>query len=79
MIEHIEAVQRMQDYIQMNIEKEITMADLARASMYSPWYSYRLFVQFLDMTPALYIRSLVVIHTSILSVPDRFIFLNLMV
>ena len=58
MIEHIEAVQRMQDYIQMNIEKDITMADLARASMYSPWYSYRLFVQFLDMTPALYIRRL---------------------
>ena len=31
MIEHIDAVQRMQDYIQMNIEKDITMADLARA------------------------------------------------
>lgn len=56
--EHIEAVQRMQDYIQLNLDKEITMADLARVSMYSPWYSYRLFVQFLDMTPAVYIRRL---------------------
>lgn len=48
MEEHIEAVQRMQDYIQENLNKEITMADLARASMYSPWYSYRLFVQLLN-------------------------------
>lgn len=58
MEEHIEAVQRMQDYIRLNLDKDITMADLARASMYSPWYSYRLFVQLLDMTPAVYIRRL---------------------
>ena len=56
--EHIEAVQRMQDYIQMNLDKDITMTDLARVSMYSPWYSYRLFVQSLNMTPAVYIRRL---------------------
>ncbi len=58
MEEHIEAVQRMQDYIQMNLDTEITMADLARVSMYSPWYSYRLFVNLLHMTPAVYIRRL---------------------
>lgn len=58
MEEHIEAVQRMQDYIHMNLDKDISTADLARASMYSPWYSYRLFVQFLNMTPAVYIRRL---------------------
>ena len=58
MEEHIEAVQRMQDYIQMNLDKDITMTDLARVSMYSPWYSYRLFVQSLNMTPAVYIRRL---------------------
>lgn len=58
MEEHVEAVQRMQDFIHQNLEQDITMADLARASMYSPWYSYRLFVQFLDMTPAVYIRRL---------------------
>lgn len=58
MKEHIEAVQKMQDYIEMNLDTDITMADLARASMYSPWYSYRLFVQFLDMTPTVYIRRL---------------------
>ena len=58
MEEHIEAVQRMQDYIQSNLTTDITMADLARVSMYSPWYSYRLFIQLLDMTPSVYIRKL---------------------
>ncbi len=58
MEEHIEAVQRMQEYIRKNIHEEITMADLARASLYSPWYSYRLFVQYLSMTPSVYIRRL---------------------
>lgn len=34
------------------------VADLTGVSMYSPWYSYRLFVQFLNMTPSVYIRRL---------------------
>jgi len=58
MEEHIEAVQRMQDYIKLNLDKDITMADLARISEYSPWHSYRLFVKLLEMTPAVYIRKL---------------------
>uniref|UniRef100_UPI0040566256 helix-turn-helix domain-containing protein n=1 Tax=Acetatifactor sp. TaxID=1872090 RepID=UPI0040566256 len=58
MEEHIEAVQRMQDYIKRNLDKDITMAELAEISKYSPWYSYRLFVKLLDMTPAVYIRRL---------------------
>ena len=37
------AVQRMQDYIEENLEQEITLADLAGASLFSPWHSYRLF------------------------------------
>ena len=55
---HIEAVQRMQDYIAMHIDSNITMADLANVSRYSPWYSYRLFMDLLHMTPAVYIRRL---------------------
>ena len=55
---HIEAVQRMQDYIAMHIDSNITMADLASVSRYSTWYSYRLFVDLLHMTPAVYIRRL---------------------
>ena len=58
MEEQIEAVQRMQEFIEANLSDEITMAQLAEVSMYSPWYSYRLFVQHLDMTPAVYIRRL---------------------
>ena len=58
MDEHIEAVQRMQDYIEVNLDNNITTADLASVSRYSPWYSYRLFVDLLHMTPAVYIRRL---------------------
>ena len=58
MNEHIEAVQRMQDYIETHINNNITMTDLAKESKYSPWYSYRLFVDLLHMTPAVYIRRL---------------------
>ena len=58
MDEHVEAVQRMQDYIAAHLDETITMADLAWVSRYSPWYSYRLFVLLLHMTPAVYIRRL---------------------
>ena len=58
MDEHIEAAQRMQDYITAHLDTDISMADLARVSRYSPWYSYRLFTDLLHMTPAVYIRRL---------------------
>ena len=58
MNEHIEAVQRMQDYIETHLNNNITMTDLAKESKYSPWYSYKLFVDLLHMTPAVYIRRL---------------------
>ena len=58
MDEHVEAVQRMQDYIATHLDINITMADLAKVSQYSPWYSYRLFMDLLHMTPAVYIRRL---------------------
>jgi len=58
MKEHVLAVQRMQDYIEANLDKEITMADLAKASLFSPWYSYRLFKAYTGYTPADYIRRL---------------------
>lgn len=58
MDEHIEAVQRMQDFIHKNLDSNITMADLSKEAKYSPWYSYRLFVTLLGKTPAVYIRRL---------------------
>lgn len=51
------AVQRMQDYIEENLEQEIALADLARVSYFSPWYSYRLFRECLSLTPTEYIRK----------------------
>lgn len=58
MTEQVLAVQRMQDYIESHMDGEITPSDLARASLYSPWYSYRLFRANLGLTPAEYIRRL---------------------
>ena len=58
MQKQIEAVQRMQEYIETNLSESITPADLARVSLFSPWYSYRLFVNFVGMTPAAYARKL---------------------
>ncbi|MFU7514375.1 helix-turn-helix domain-containing protein [Clostridium sp. HCS.1] len=58
MEERIQAIQRMQDYIELHLEEDISMADLARVSLYSPWYSYKLFTQLLNITPSDYIRRL---------------------
>ena len=58
MKEQILAVQRMQDYIEAHLEEEITPADLAQASMFSPWHSYRLFRQYTGCTPSEYLRRL---------------------
>ena len=52
------AVQRMQDYIEQNKTMEITLSDLAKIALFSPWYSYRLFREYLGMTPTEYIRKL---------------------
>ena len=58
MDERIVAVQRMQDYIENNLDQNISIADLSKAAGYSPWYSYRLFHSLLYMTPAVYVRRL---------------------
>ncbi|MDK2807360.1 MAG: hypothetical protein PWP24_89 [Clostridiales bacterium] len=56
MEEQILAVQSMQDYIAAHLEENISWADLARVSYFSPWYSYRLFREYTGLTPADYIR-----------------------
>lgn len=56
--EQLEAVQRMQDYIRGHLYGEITLADLARVSLYSPWYAHRLFQRWTGLTPSRYIRRL---------------------
>ncbi|MDO4543980.1 MAG: AraC family transcriptional regulator [Clostridia bacterium] len=52
------AVQRMQDYIETHLEQEISLAELAKASLFSPWYSYRLFCSLVGLSPAEYVRKL---------------------
>ena len=58
MKEQILAVQRMQEYIAAHLDSDLTAAELARASLFSPWYSYRLFRQYTGLTPAEYIRRM---------------------
>lgn len=58
MKEQIEAVQNMQDYIESHWQETITLADLAKASHFSPWYSARLFKELTGLPPADYIRRL---------------------
>lgn len=58
MKEQIIAVQKMQNYIEKNINENISLTDLSRASLFSPWYSHRLFKEYTNYTPADYIRRL---------------------
>ena len=55
MKEQILAVQRMQEFIDENLTKKITLADLARVSYFSPWHSYRLFKLHTGLSPADYL------------------------
>ena len=58
MNEHILAVQCMQDYISSHLSQEIRLSDLSEASLFSPWYSYRLFREHLGLSPSDYVRRL---------------------
>lgn len=58
MQDQLEAVQRMQDYIEENLSGEITLERLSEVALYSPWYARRIFAQFTGSTPSDYIRLL---------------------
>lgn len=58
MNEQTRAVQRIQDYIEANLNHDITMADLARVSLFSPWHAYRLFKTYTGLTPVEYLRRM---------------------
>ena len=45
----------MQDYIEANLDSDITLSNLAKASLFSPWYSYRIFKEYTSLTPADYV------------------------
>jgi len=56
--EKINAVQRMQDYIEEHITDPISLYMLAKAARYSPWHSSRIFKELTGKTPFEYIREL---------------------
>ena len=58
MQEQIEGVQRMQEYIEKHLRENISFADVAKASLFSPWHARRLFLEYTGVTPSEYIRKL---------------------
>lgn len=56
--EIIMSVQRMQEYIDENILRKITLKELAVSAGYSPWHAARLFKEVTGMPPFEYIRAL---------------------
>lgn len=56
--DNIIAVQRMQEYIENNILRKITLKELAVAAGYSPWHAARLFKEVTGKSPFDYIRAL---------------------
>ena len=58
MQDQIEAVQRMQEYIEKHLCESISFADVAKVSLFSPWYARRLFLEYTGVTPSDYIRKL---------------------
>lgn len=53
---HVEAVQRMLDYIDGHLDQIITLRNLADAAWYSPWHSARLFKEATGTAPFTYLR-----------------------
>ena len=52
------AVQKMQDYIEVHLTEDITLAALADICSFSPWYAHRLFREHTGYAPAEYIRRM---------------------
>lgn len=55
--EKVKAVQRMQDYIAAHYREEISLQDLAKAAIYSPWHALRAFSELTGKTPFEYLRA----------------------
>lgn len=56
--EKVNAVQRMQNYIEEHVTEDITLYMLAKAAGYSPWHAARIFKELMGKTPFEYIRAL---------------------
>lgn len=56
--EKINAVQKMQDYIETHLHEPITLKNLASVAGYSPWYAAKIFKELLEKSPFEYVRAL---------------------
>jgi len=56
-LENVNAVQRMQSYIEAHIHEPITLRMLAEAAGYSPWHAARIFKTLTGKSPFEYIRA----------------------
>lgn len=56
--DQVNAVQRMQAFIETNISRPVTLLELARAAGYSPWHCARIFREMTGKAPFEYIRAL---------------------
>lgn len=63
--EKINAVQRMQDFIEQNIHKPITLYELSRCAGYSPYHCARIFKELVGRTPFEYIRARRLTHAAL--------------
>lgn len=57
-LEKINGVQRMQDYIKVHLNEDISLCDLAKACGYSPWHATRIFKELIGKSPFEYIREI---------------------
>ncbi len=60
----VKAVNRMQEYILSHHQEEITLEDLARAAVYSPWQALRAFSELTGQTPFAYLRDVRLSHAA---------------
>lgn len=56
--ETLKAVQLLQEYMEGNLDKEITLRELADVAGYSPWHTTRIFKEATGKTPFDYLRGL---------------------
>jgi AraC family transcriptional regulator len=57
MREKVDAVQRMQDYIEAHLDQPVTLTALAQAAGYSPSYASRVFKELTGIAPLDYLRA----------------------
>ena len=57
-IDHATVISNLQEYIERNVDKNITLHSLAQQAGYSPWHVAKMFKEFTGKSPFEYIRML---------------------